>query len=637
MKHSTSRMTPTRRSPSRAGAAAAVPAQGTGEGGTSAPDDATLARQIVTDQGVPIHFDAADLQLLDERLDLEPAPLADFHLSLKAAELAAQPGFDKLLSLPMVREMEILEHQVRTTGTVLRQMRGRALLCDEVGLGKTIEAGLILSELMIRGLVRSVLILVPPALVEQWQAEMRRKFAIDFITHDDPDFRRQGSAAWQSHEHVLASFHTAKRPPHRPAIVERNWDMVIVDEAHHLRNRSTQLWRFASELSKRFVLLLTATPVQNNLEELFNLVTLLEPGLLSTSKRFASRFVDPRDKLTPKNVDGLHELLGEVMVRNQRSTVGLQFTRRWARTDRLEPAPTEQRLYAQVADFVREHLRRSKGDGSRDTRPPVSRMALVTLQMELGSSAPAAAATLRKLAGSHRQDTTVHEYLNELAQTAQDTADNTKSDRLLKLLEEHGDKMVVFTQFRATQDMLHQRLGDAGHSVALFHGGLNRLEKEVQVRRFRDDAGVLLTTDSGSEGRNLQFCNAVCNFDMPWNPMRIEQRIGRLSRIGQSRDVFVFNLVASGTIESAILHLLEAKLAMFELVIGEIDMVLGNLDDDSDFADTVTDLWSQSSDIDDFARRMEQLGDRLVTARQAYFDQRAVDDRIFGDRFRPTE
>ena len=209
------------------------------------------------------------------------------------------------------------------------------MLCDEVGLGKTIEAGLVLSELMIRGLVRSVLVLVPPSLIEQWQGEMRRKFAIELISHDDPAFRERGPAAWTGFDRVIASIHTAKREPHRSAILARKWDMVIVDEAHHLRNRNTQAWKFASEVQKQFILLLTATPVQNNLEELFNLVTLLEPGLLSTSRQFLRHFVDRRDKLTPRNVDELHGLLAEVMVRNRRSTVGLQFTRRWAKTERI--------------------------------------------------------------------------------------------------------------------------------------------------------------------------------------------------------------------------------------------------------------------------------------------------------------
>jgi superfamily II DNA/RNA helicase len=133
----------------------------------------------------------------------------------------------------------------------------------------------------------------------------------------------------------------------------------------------------------------------------------------------------------------------------------------------------------------------------------------------------------------------------------------------------------------------------------------------------------------------LQFAHAVCNFDLPWNPMKIEQRIGRLSRIGQTHDVHVFNLVAADTVEAAVLHLLEAKLNMFELVIGEIDMILGNLEEEREFQEVVADLWAECNDQDDFARRMEELGNRLLAAKDAYVEQRTHDDKLFGDRFAP--
>jgi superfamily II DNA/RNA helicase len=133
----------------------------------------------------------------------------------------------------------------------------------------------------------------------------------------------------------------------------------------------------------------------------------------------------------------------------------------------------------------------------------------------------------------------------------------------------------------------------------------------------------------------LQFAHGLCNFDLPWNPMKIEQRIGRLSRIGQSRDVYVFNLVAAGTVEAAVLHLLEAKLSMFELVIGEVDMILGNLDDEKEFEDVIADEWAQSAGADEFAARMEVLGTRLLAAKAAYFRQRTQDEKLFGNRFAP--
>jgi SNF2 family DNA or RNA helicase len=592
--------------------------------------------ELTTEQGVRVRLDPSDVELVRSG----PGPsveLQEFDLALRASRLALHAGFDRLIALPLVRDVEPLEYQSRTAQTVLRRFRGRALLCDEVGLGKTIETGLILAELAMRGLVRSVLVLVPPSLIEQWQGEMRRKFSIELVSHDDPAFREQGTDAWTKFDRVIASIHTAKRDPHRTAILDRTWDMVIVDEAHHLRNRTTQAWKFAGALRKQFILLLTATPVQNNLEELFNLVTLLEPGLLSTAKRFQSHFVDRRDKLTPRHVDELHALLAEVMVRNRRSTVGLQFTRRWARTESVAPSTGERALYRDVTEIVRGRLRSAKEKSKdKDSQAgPLSRMALLSLQMALGSSSPAAAGTLRKISENPKLTDADRGRLSGLADRAAEQAESTKVDRLLEIVSEFPEKMVIFTQFLATQALLERRLREAGHALAVFHGGLSRLERESAVERFRGPARLLLCTEAGSEGRNLQFAQAVCNFDLPWNPMKIEQRIGRLSRIGQTRDVHVFNLVAAGTLEASVLHLLEAKLNMFELVIGEVDMILGNLEEEREFQDVIADLWADSQDDDDFARQIDVLGERLLQAKQEYLRSRAHDDRLFGNRFAP--
>jgi SNF2 family DNA or RNA helicase len=577
--------------------------------------------------GADIEFEPIDLDLLSR--PWQPVTSGEFDLSLRAARLASHPGFDRLISLPMVREMDLLDHQTRTAITVLRRLRGRAMLCDEVGLGKTVEAGLIMSELLMRGLARSVLVLTPPSLITQWQGEMRRKFSVELTSHDDPAFRDAGPAAWSSHHRLIVSLHTAKREPHRSAILARKWDLVIVDEAHHLRNRTTAAWRFASEIQKQFILLLTATPVQNNLEELFNLVTLLEPGLLSTQRDFSRRFMDKGDKLTPKNVDELHTLLGEVMIRNRRSTVGLQFTRRFARTELVKLAPGEQALYDAVAAMVRRELNAERKASA------VNRMTLILLQAALGSSSAAAASMLANLLERPILPADQRQSLLELSEQALAQGQSAKAERLLELLGEFPDKLVVFTQFRATQEMLRTHLAGAGHDVAVFHGGLSRLEKEAAIEQFRGSARLLICTESGSEGRNLQFAHGLCNFDLPWNPMKIEQRIGRLSRIGQKSDVHVFNFVARGTVEAAVLHLLEAKLNMFELVIGEVDMILGNLDDEKEFEEMIADEWAAAVDADEFAARMEVLGNRLLAAKAAYFRQRVQDEKLFGNRFAP--
>lgn len=585
--------------------------------------------EVVTEQGVRIMVDERDVDLIQIPVRAIGVSMDNFSLSLEAARLSTMLGFDRLLCLPLLRDVEPLEHQLRTARTVLRRFRGRALLCDEVGLGKTIEAGMILLELVVRGLVRRALILTPPSLVEQWHGEMLRKFGLDFVRHDDPEFKELGPEAWQKFDRILASYHTAKREPHRSMILSREWDMVIIDEAHHFKNRNTLLWRFASQLRKRYTLLLTATPVQNNLGELFNLVTLLEPGLLSTARRFQREFMDRRDKMMPKNIEKLHELLSEVMVRNRRSSIGIKFTRRYAQTRRVNLSPDERELYREVSGFVRRYLREGRSRGA------LSRMALITLQKEMGSSGQAAVPTLEKLADHRKLMDAERERLRELAQMAWELEENTKTQQLLKILSEFPDKMVVFTQFRETQKLIHRVLEEAGERVEIFHGGMSRLKKEEAIQRFRRDARILVCTESGSEGRNLQFCNAICNFDLPWNPMRIEQRVGRLSRIGQTRDVYIFNLVASDTIEDAILYLLEAKINMFELVIGEIDMILGNLETEREFDDLVADLWAQSRDEEEFRRRMEELGERLLAAKEAYIWQREYDDRLFGDKFVP--
>ncbi len=165
---------------------------------------------------------------------------------------------------------------------------------------------------------------------------------------------------------------------------------------------------------------------------------------------------------------------------------------------------------------------------------------------------------------------------------------------MLDLLRRNPDeKKLIFVHYRDTLDHLADLLTREGLAFARFDGSLSGLDKDAAVARFRDEVPVLLCTESGGEGRNIQFCNTLINFDVPWNPMAIEQRIGRIDRIGQQREVFVFNLVTRGTLEERILHLLDDKISMFELVVGEVGAILGNLEEDRDFADLMLDAWLQ--------------------------------------------
>jgi SNF2 family DNA or RNA helicase len=554
-----------------------------------------------------------------------------FHLRLQAENLSLITGFDKLLCVPVINVVPFL-YQLETAETVLRRFRGRALLADEVGLGKTIEAGLVLKEYLLRGLVRKVLIITPPALMTQWREEMDSKFRLDFVTNEDEEFKALGAEAWSRFDRVIASLSTARREPHSSAISGIEYDMIVIDEAHRLKSRTTVSWQFANALKKKYILLLTATPVQNSLEELYNMITILKPGQLKTSQAFKRQFVVRGDPRLPKNRAELRGLLAEVMVRNTRSNVSVRLPRRHAHTIKLRLTEPEQALYQAVSDFVRtEHPRverRKRG---------INRFVLQIMQEEIGSSPFALLSTLEKMVANPDNPAEQRRALSRLYEQAQAIKESAKAAALLKILKALSDKAIVFTKYRETQRYLEGMLREAGYSLAVYHGGLSVADKDGCIADFERRRQILLCTEAAGEGRNLQFCNTMINYDLPWNPMRIEQRVGRIHRIGQNREVSIYNLSAEGTIESYILHILDAKINMFELVIGEMDMILGNLEDERDFEEIVLDIWLRSQTQKELESQVEALGEELVKARQEYFKTKDYEDKLFGQDFRTGE
>jgi SNF2 family DNA or RNA helicase len=552
-------------------------------------------------------------------------------LLLWAESVSLIQGFDVLLA-PQTVNFDPLPYQTETAEAVLRRLRGRAILGDEVGLGKTIEAGLILKEYMLRGMARRVLILTPPALVGQWQEELEQKFGLHFITNDAPAFRSTPERAWADNEQVIASLTMARREPHSQAIRAVPYDLVIVDEAHHLKNRASQGWRFVNDLKARHLLLLTATPVQNNLEELYNLVTLLQPGQLKTSRDFRREFIDSGDPRLPKNRLRLRDLLADVMIRNTRAGVHLNLPRRQAVTISIHPSPAEKEFYQAVSAFVRHYWpHEGAGHGS------LSRMALQTLLMEAGSSPFSTIPTLLKMAEAPGLPALTQQRLRELAAAGRDIADSAKALALLKLMQSRpkraDDKVIIFTKYRETLRYLDILLRQAGYEPAVYHGELSQEEKDACIAAFEARLPILLCTEAAGEGRNLQFCHTMVNYDLPWNPMRIEQRVGRIHRIGQGHEVTIYNLSAEGTIEAQLLDLLDKKINMFEMVIGEMDMILGNLADERDFEGIVTDVWVQAESDEDVRARMDELAQALSRARDMYLQTRSYDEALFGGDF----
>ncbi len=217
-------------------------------------------------------------------------------------------GFDELLCLPHLIGVEPFRHQIETVRKVLKQFRGRVLLADEVGLGKTIEAGMVLKEYALRGMAERVLVLAPASLVGQWQEELQTKFGLSFATTHDQTLRHDPRAFW-GQKRIVASISEARRREHSEHLLGNAFDLVIIDEAHHLRDRSSQSWKLVDALNKRFLLLLSATPVQNNLVELYNLMTLLKPGIFKTIEEFRAAYMTPGKPRQPANAERLRELM----------------------------------------------------------------------------------------------------------------------------------------------------------------------------------------------------------------------------------------------------------------------------------------------------------------------------------------
>jgi len=547
----------------------------------------------------------------------------DYHLTLQAHAIRFKETFDNLISLHGLKDVRSFWYQEETARKVLRRFRGRALLADEVGLGKTIEALMVLKEYIQRGMVKSALILTPAPLVGQWQEELRVKFGLDMPSTNDPGYRAMGLSFWEE-PFILASINMAKSKRNFPIVTEREYDMVIVDEAHHLKNRNTLNWKLVNALKKRFLLLLTATPVENNLMELYNLVTLLKPGQLKTASSFRDTFMTRGDSTDPQNRNLLRELLAQVMIRNTRALARVDIPPRFAQTIRVEPLKLETALYERISSLVRD-INSTNGTGHK--------LLLKNLLEEAGSSPRAVSLTLSRLL--QKQDLLMqHEReIRAIHHMCRSLDKNSKNRTLLELIKTFPDKKIIFVKYLGTLEHISDFL--AWHRIphALFHGQMDNRKKEAQIESFRKDTDILVTTEIGGEGRNLQFCHQMVNYDLSWNPMKIEQRIGRIHRIGQEKEVMIYNLCAAGSVEDYILQILDKKINMFELVIGEIDMILGRIKGEREFSEMVFDIWMNAASEKDRERGFNRLGSQIKRARTSYQKTKQLDEKLFGEDY----
>ena len=582
--------------------------------------------------------DERSLDLFAKQLDAPSAPRAWYELRREAEHVALVPGFDRLITLGG-HAIKELPHQIDVAQRVLRQMGGRAILADEVGLGKTIEASIIYRELAIRGLARRTLILTPASLVGQWQGELEEKFFQHFDTPTDPD-------DWQRVTRAIVSHDRARSRRHAEEILRHHWDLVIVDEAHKIKSHRGATYQFIEKIERDFLLLLTATPLQNDLRELYNLITLLRPGQLGTWEEFRAAHLVGGDRRQPKDPEALRALTHAVMIRTRRASVvdDLDLPPRRPRHPVVKLTKAEADLYERTTQFLRRLYREGfvqheddedeAEDGSprRRTGKAMVQLAMIHLRQRLCSSAKALAESLAHLAEGERIKPQHRTIARQLAERARKVKTHAKLNVLTKILKETPDRVVVFSDHRPTIELIEQRVKALGRTPIVYWGALTTAERDKRVRAFHDDErSVLIATRAGSEGRNLQICNVLVNYDLPWNPMVVEQRIGRVHRIGQKREVHIVNLAAAGTIESYILQLLDKKIKLFELVVGELDLILGEFGGAQKFEVRLADEWLAAENDADFERRVETLGLDLERSSAAGHAQEQLNSLIAPD------
>lgn len=533
-------------------------------------------------------------------------------LELQSQSILLQKGFDRLICLEEIT-IEPRPWQIETALKVLRHMQGSAILADEVGLGKTIEAGLILKELLVRGLINHVLILVPAPLVEQWKAEMKEKFDIDLF-----DLRQDG---WERQQLIISSMPLVVRSEERKrAISNRYFDLLILDEAHCLKNHTTSTYKVVYTINKKNTLLMSATPIQNDIRELYNLVNVLKPGYLKSRKKFREEYIVNR--FTPKNIDNLKVLLNNVMIRHRRSNTLVELPRRIVKSIEIELSEIERQFHNGVIDFCRDIYQQYMDGlipiGWERSEVHLILLILLNLLKQNCSSPQSALNTLKNKMLPRLMVAEHQEICLELISIGEKITYPSKAIELIKRIKSSKDQTIIYSEYLKTVNILEKLFKDNNISFTTYHGGLSSLEKQVAIERFKNqECQIFLSTESGGQGLNLQFCHRLINYDLPWNPMRIEQRIGRVHRFGQIHDVEIFTMPTKGTIDEYLIYLLTSKVNLFEIIIGELDTILSYLkNDDESLEMRIGKLVLESQDSYEIEQKLRLIGEEFVIAKK---------------------
>lgn len=516
-----------------------------------------------------------------------------------------------LMSLAHIK-VEPRPYQIESAINIIENMGGSGILADEVGLGKTIEAGIVIKEMVLRRTAMKILILVPASLLSQWKLELADKFGLETWTDEDIDKLESDF----SEGIFLLSLHRAKSKKIQGLFKAIIWDLLVVDEAHSLKNHLTQAHRFVYSLRRKYTILLTATPIQNDMRELYNLINIVKPGYFKSIRYFRRKFMV--DRYLPRNPDELRRLCSRVMVRHRRTDTLIKLPPRRVNTTVIDISPLEMEFYNLTMELARKAA--SEASERNDNL-----MLLLSILLKESTSSPQA--LLSTLEGAILpkviRDREFH-LLRQLIDTGKHLDYTTKMLKLIDIINKEDSPIIIYTEYVKTMEVIERLLKRNNLVVSTYSGKLRQNEKDDVLGFFRTKGGILLSTEVGGQGLNLQHCHRMINFDLPWNPMRLEQRIGRIHRFGQQQEVEITTMAGRGTFEEYLVNILVSKIKLFQMVIGEIDSILAYLKDPLPIERKIGRIILESSDSTSLQKRLDKLANEILEAKAIFEKDQAL-------------
>lgn len=610
------------------------------------------------------------------------------------AELKQQELKNNSFSCLHMADIDINPHQIEAFTFALSSLElGGAILADEVGLGKTIEAGLVIKYLLCSG-KNKILLIMPSNLRKQWQVELEEKFDIESLIVDSSNWDDYLAKIKCNQAVIIVSYHFASKRKEEFARIP--WDFCVYDEAHRLRNvhkNGSKMANSLYELTKGIPkILLTATPMQNTLLDIYGLVHYIDDKIFYSKSVFSERY------LRSENYEDLKTCLEPVVQRTLRKEVAeyIQFSERKEMTIDFELSPMEIELYVMINNYLKKEILYALPNSHRTLITSVIRKLLASSSMAVAETFKVLKGRLEVLKETTRTesaDESIDFFLSFFDDDEIETDDESKQDELytrekvnefiqheidevtgiinkaesikknakmtalkqavekaFAFQEESGinQRIVVFTESIRTQQYMYEELSRAGYEgqILKFNGSTNdSVTKQIYkawkarnygkyvgsrnveiknaiVEAFRDEYKILLVTDSGSEGLNLQFCNTIINYDLPWNPQKIEQRIGRCHRYGQKNDVVVINLLNTQNVaDKRVYEILSEKFELFQGVFGASDKAIGLLESGADFEKRVTLIYQECKTASDFTKQFKALEKELEKKRNKKMDE----------------